>query len=52
MTAELRDNVEAFFAAHPLDQSAGTLRQHLERQRVNVALMQRAGDQLARTLRE
>jgi puromycin-sensitive aminopeptidase len=51
MTIELRDDVEAFFGTHPLDQSMGTLRQHLERQRVNVALMQRAGDQLARTLR-
>ena len=40
----------AFFADHPIEQSAATLRQVLERQRVNAALRTRDGDALRDTL--
>ncbi len=36
----------AFFAAHPIEQSAATLRQVLERQSINAALRQREGEGL------
>jgi puromycin-sensitive aminopeptidase len=34
--------IDAFFAEHPLPQAGKTLAQHLERQRINAALRQRA----------
>jgi puromycin-sensitive aminopeptidase len=43
----LADEVEAFFARHPVPQGGKTLDQHLERMRVNVALKQRESARLA-----
>ena len=40
----------AFFADHPIEQSAVTLRQVLERQRINTALRRRQGDALRAAL--
>ena len=40
-------DVQAFFAEHPIPQAAKTLEQILERQRVNVALRERAAASLA-----
>lgn len=40
-------DVQAFFAEHPIPQAAKTLEQTLERQRVNVALRERAAASLA-----
>ncbi len=44
---EEQADVAAFFAEHPIPQAAKTLDQVLERQRVNVALRERAGARLA-----
>ncbi len=43
-------DVEAFFAEHPVPQGERTLAQHLERLRVNVALREREGAELASAL--
>jgi len=40
------DDTSAFFADHPIEQSAATLRQVLERQRINTALRTRSADAL------
>jgi puromycin-sensitive aminopeptidase len=45
---EEQADVAAFFAEHPIRQSTRTLEQILERQRINVALRQRAEGQLRR----
>ena len=47
-TAELRADVAAFFAEHPLPQSAKTLEQVLERHGVNVALRARESAAMTR----
>ena len=44
---EEQADVAAFFAEHPIPQAAKTLEQILERQRVNVALRERAAASLA-----
>jgi puromycin-sensitive aminopeptidase len=44
---EQQADVAGFFAEHPIPQSAKTLEQVLERQKVNVALHERAGADLA-----
>ena len=49
-TPELMADVQAFFAEHPIPQSAKTLEQVLERQRVNTALRTREGDGLLAAL--
>jgi hypothetical protein len=41
-SAELVEDAEAFFAEHPIPQSALQLRQILERQRINADLRHRA----------
>jgi puromycin-sensitive aminopeptidase len=46
-TPELAADTEAFLARHPVPQGARTVEQHLERQRVNVALREREADRLA-----
>ncbi|MEY2627558.1 MAG: hypothetical protein RJB08_1317, partial [Actinomycetota bacterium] len=46
-TPEQLADVQAFFAEHPIPQSAKTLEQVLERQRVNTALRTREGQALA-----
>jgi puromycin-sensitive aminopeptidase len=48
--AEQVADVAAFFAEHPIPQSAKTLEQVLERQRVNAALRDRDADTLAASL--
>jgi puromycin-sensitive aminopeptidase len=45
-TAELQADAQAFFAEHPIPQSAKTLEQILERQRINTALREREGQRL------
>jgi puromycin-sensitive aminopeptidase len=45
-TPELQADAQAFFAEHPIPQSAKTLEQILERQRINTALRQREGQRL------
>jgi puromycin-sensitive aminopeptidase len=45
-TAELVEDAEAFFAEHPIPQSALQLRQILERQRINADLRRRAAPDL------
>ena len=49
-TPEAEADVQGFFAEHPITQSAKTLDQILERQRVNVALRSREQDRLATAL--
>ena len=49
-TPEAVDDVQSFFAAHPIAQAAKTLEQILERQRVNAALRSRDADRLAADL--
>jgi len=46
-TPEAVDDVQSFFAAHPIAQATKTLEQILERQRVNAALRSRDADRLA-----
>ena len=46
----LVEDVEAFFAEHPIDQAAQTLDQVLERQRVNTALRTRESDRFSADL--
>jgi hypothetical protein len=46
-TPELVADAAAFFAEHPIPQSALQLQQQLERQRVNAELRRRAADELA-----
>jgi hypothetical protein len=43
-------DVQSFFAEHPIPQSARTLEQVLERQRVNAALRTREAGPLAEAL--
>jgi puromycin-sensitive aminopeptidase len=50
-TPELVADVQAFFAEHPIPQSAKTLEQLLERQQVNANLRAREGEPLAAALR-
>ena len=50
-TPEMAADVEAFVAQHPVPQGARTIEQHLERQRVNVALRRRESERLAEALR-
>lgn len=45
-TPALQADVQAFFAEHPIPQSAKTLEQVLERQRINTALREREGQRL------
>jgi puromycin-sensitive aminopeptidase len=47
---EVAADVQAFFAEHPIPQSAKTLDQVLERQRVNVALLARERERFSATL--
>jgi puromycin-sensitive aminopeptidase len=49
-TPELQADAQAFFAEHPIPQSAKTLEQILERQRINTALRQREGQRLFASL--
>lgn len=49
-TTEDAADTAAFFADHPIEQSAATLRQILERQQVNAALREREHDALRRAL--
>ena len=49
-TPELEADVGGFFAEHRIPQAVKTLEQILERQRVNVALRQRAEPALTNTL--
>lgn len=49
-TPEDVDDTSAFFADHPIEQSAATLRQILERQHVNAALREREATALRTTL--
>lgn len=49
-TPEFESDVHGFFAEHPIPQSAKTLDQVLERQRVNVALRARESSTLAAAL--
>ena len=49
-TAELAADTAAFLADHPVPQGARTVQQHLERQRVNVALREREGTRVAEAL--
>ena len=49
-TPELAADTAAFLAEHPVPQGALTVQQHLERQRVNVALREREGPRLAEAL--
>jgi puromycin-sensitive aminopeptidase len=44
---DLRDDVHAFFATHPLPQAGKTLDQNLERLRINVGVRQRLRAELA-----
>ncbi len=48
--AEVADDVAAFIAAHPVPQGAQIVAQHLERQRVNVALRAREAARVADAL--
>jgi puromycin-sensitive aminopeptidase len=50
-TRELAADVAAFLAGHPVPQAVKTIEQHLERQRVNVALREREASRLAEALR-
>jgi hypothetical protein len=50
-TPQFESDVHAFFAEHPIPQSAKTLDQVLERQRVNVALRSREAAPLSSALR-
>jgi len=50
-TPEFEADAHAFFAEHPIPQSAKTLDQVLERQRVNVALRVRESQPLTAALR-
>ncbi len=50
-TPEFEADAQAFFAEHPIPQSAKTLDQVLERQRVNVALRARESQPLTAALR-
>jgi hypothetical protein len=47
---EVADDVERFFAEHPVPQATKTMDQHLERLRVNVAFYQRERRSLAEAL--
>jgi hypothetical protein len=47
---EVADDVQGFFAEHPVPQATRTMEQHLERLRVNVALYQREHHALAEAL--
>jgi puromycin-sensitive aminopeptidase len=47
---EVSQDVEGFFAEHPVPQGAKTIEQHLERLRVNVAFHEREHAALARAL--
>ena len=49
-TPELVEQVQAFFADHPIEQSITTQRQLLERQRINAALRSRDEQRLAAAL--
>jgi puromycin-sensitive aminopeptidase len=49
-TPELATDTEAFLARNPVPQGARTVEQHLERQRVNVALREREADPLSARL--
>lgn len=49
-TADDVANTTAFFADHPIEQAAATLRQVLERQQINTALRARDGDALRHEL--
>jgi hypothetical protein len=49
-TPEVGAEARAFFAEHPIPQSAKTLEQVLERQRVNIALRQREEARLSAAL--
>jgi hypothetical protein len=49
-TPELAADTAAFLAGHPVPQGTRTVEQHLERQRVNVALRQREGARVAEAL--
>jgi puromycin-sensitive aminopeptidase len=49
-TPELAADTAAFLADHPVPQGTRTVEQHLERQRVNVALRQREADRVAEAL--
>jgi len=49
-TPELAADTAAFLAEHPVPQGARTVQQHLERQRVNVALREREGGRVAEAL--
>ena len=49
-TPELAADTAAFLADHPVPQGTRTVEQHLERQRVNVALRQREAGRVAEAL--
>ncbi|MGZ7036505.1 MAG: hypothetical protein ACXVIQ_14945, partial [Ilumatobacteraceae bacterium] len=49
-TPHLVADVQSFFAEHPIPQSAKTLEQLLERQRINANLRARAAEPLAAAL--
>ncbi len=49
-TPELAADTAAFLADHPVPQGTRTVEQHLERQRVNVALRQREGARVTEAL--
>jgi hypothetical protein len=49
-TPELAEDTAGFLAGHPVPQGARTVEQHLERQRVNVALRQREAGRVAEAL--
>ena len=49
-TPELAAETAAFLAEHPVPQGVRTVQQHLERQRVNVALREREAGRVAEAL--
>jgi puromycin-sensitive aminopeptidase len=49
-TPELAADTAAFLADHPVPQGTRVVQQHLERQRVNVALREREGGRVAKAL--
>ncbi len=52
LPVELRDDVAAFFAAHPVEEAKRALAQALETLDLDAELMRREGDRLAAWLRE
>ena len=46
-TPEMREDVERFFADHPTPAAERTIRQSLERIRINIALLERNRAELA-----